>query len=155
MTSLVFIQNFGDCSFICNYWTVYCLRIIYHLFASFVAVPLKYEKIMASKPFTFYLRMHISFTVIQIFTEKYFSSNFWIADPLYMVYVYLFIFLRCQQKYHMMFESNNIIDLQWGVLRPNWRSGSKIKAGASLQPTQILSPLWKTLGGSRERVTKG
>ena len=94
MTSLVFIQNFGDYSFICNYWTVYCLRIIYHLFASFVAVPLKYEKIMASKPFTFYLRMHIFLTVIQIFTEKYFSSNFWIADPLNMVYLYLFSFLR-------------------------------------------------------------
>ena len=60
-----------------------------------------------------------------------------------------------QQKYHMMFESNNITDLQWGVLRPNWRSGSKIKAGAGLQPTQIVSYLWKTLGGSRERVIKG
>ena len=51
--SLIFNQNFGSYRFLCNYWTVYCLRIHYHFFESYRAVLSKYQKIMTSLTFIF------------------------------------------------------------------------------------------------------
>ena len=82
VTSLIFIQNFGNCSFVCNNWTVYCPRIHYDLFKSNWVLPSKYQKIMVSLLFVFCWCMHI-FLMIQIFTEKH-LSNIWTADHLNM-----------------------------------------------------------------------
>ena len=94
MTSLVFIRNFGNYTFVCIYWTVYCLRINYHSFESYWVVLSKYQKIMASLPFIFSWRKHIFLVIIHIFTEKHFSSNFWTVDPLNMIDPSFFSFLR-------------------------------------------------------------
>ena len=93
-TSLIFVQNCGNCSFVCIYWTVYCLRMHYHSFEGYWVVILKYQKVMASQPFIFRWRNHIFLMIIQIFTIKYFSSNFWTIDPLNMVDPSFFSFLR-------------------------------------------------------------
>ena len=82
MTSLIFIQNFGNYSFVCICWTNYCLRINCHSFESYWVVLPKYWKIMVSLPFVFCWRKHILSVIIQIFTKTHFSSNFWTAHPL-------------------------------------------------------------------------
>ena len=94
MTSLIFIQNFGNYSFIWIDWKVYCLRINYHSFESYWVVLSKYQITMAPLPFIFCWRKHIFLMNIQIFIEKHFFSNFWTADPLNMVDPSFFIFLR-------------------------------------------------------------
>ena len=53
----------------------------------------KMWKNMASLPFIFCWSKHIFSMVIQFFTEKHFSSNFWTADPLNVVDPPFFSFL--------------------------------------------------------------
>ena len=62
MTSLIFIQTFGNFSFVCNYWT--------YLFGSYWVVLSKYQKTMASLLFIVYWCKHIFLMIIQIFTEN-------------------------------------------------------------------------------------
>ena len=53
----------------------------------------KMSKFM-SLSFIFWWHQHFSLMIIQIFTEKHFSSNFWTTDPLNMVDPSFFSFLR-------------------------------------------------------------
>ena len=62
MTSLIFIQTFGNFSFVCNYWT--------YLFESYWVVISKYQKTMTSLLFIVYWCKHIFLMIIQIFTEN-------------------------------------------------------------------------------------
>ena len=94
MTSLIFIQNFGNYSFVSIYWTVYCLRIRYHLFESYRIVLSKHRKNIALLPFIFCWLKHISLIIIQIFNETQFSSKFWTTDFLNIVDSSFFSFSR-------------------------------------------------------------
>ena len=67
-------------------WAITVLSVIHcHSFESFWRVLLKYQKILSSLQFILCWRRRIFLMIIQIFTEKYISSNFWTADPLSMV----------------------------------------------------------------------
>ena len=81
MTSLIFNQNFGNYSFVCIYWTIYCFSIYYHLFENYWVALSKYQKIMASLPFLLLWRQHIFLMVIQVFTENIFPPIFELLIP--------------------------------------------------------------------------
>ena len=114
MTPLIFIQNFGNYSFVCNYWTVYDLRIHCHLFECYWVALSKYQKVMASLPFIFCWRKHIFLMIIQVFTEKHFPSNFWTADPGNMVDPSLFSFLRDLHTVNTLVPNKYTKNIKWG-----------------------------------------
>ena len=118
MTSLIFIQNFGNCSFVCNNWTVYCPRIHYNLFKSNWVLPSKYKKIMVSLLFIFCWCMHI-FLMIQIFTQKHYLSNFWTGDHLNMVDSSFCSFLRELHSNNILAASKYTKNLKWGWMGLN------------------------------------
>ena len=89
-TSLILIQNFGNYSFVYICWTVYCLRI--HSFENYWVVLSKYQKTTSSLPFILCWCKHIFLMIIQTFTEKHLSSNFWTANPLNMVDISFLLF---------------------------------------------------------------
>ena len=118
MTFLIFIQNFGNCSFACNNQTVYCPRIHYNLFKSNWVLPSKYQKIMVSLLFIFCWCMHI-FLMIQISTEKRFISNFWTTDHLNMVDPSFSSFLRDLHRDNTLVASKYTKNLKWGWMGLN------------------------------------
>ena len=77
---------------VCIYWSVCCLRI--HLLESYWAVLSNYPKIMVSLSYIFCWGKHIFLIIIQIFTKKHFSFNFWTTDPLNIVDPSFVSFLR-------------------------------------------------------------
>ena len=60
-----FYSNLGNYSFVCVYWTAYCLRIHYRSFKSYWTVLSKYQKAMGSLLFIFCWRKHIFLMAIQ------------------------------------------------------------------------------------------
>ena len=71
-TSLIFIQNFVNYSFVCIYWTVHCPRIHYDSFENYWIVFSKYKKLMVSLPFIFCWRKHCFLMIIK--------NNFFLFD---------------------------------------------------------------------------
>ena len=65
LTWLTFIQNLGNYSFVCIHWTVYCVRIHYHLLESYWVVLLEWQKFMVSLQFIFCWRKHFCLMIIQ------------------------------------------------------------------------------------------
>ena len=64
MTSQIFIQNFGNYSFVYIYWTDYCFRIHYHSFESYWVVLCAIKKIW--RDYHFFLHKFLVFWEIQI-----------------------------------------------------------------------------------------
>ena len=119
MMALIFIQNFGNYSFVWNCWTVYCLRIHYHLFESDWVVLSKYQKIMGSLQFIFCWSKHVFLMIIKIFIEKHFSSNFWTADSLNMVHPSFFSFLRELHPDNILVANKYTKSIKWGWMMPH------------------------------------
>ena len=119
ITWLTFIQNFGNYSFVCIYWTVYCLRIHYHSSESYWVVLSKYQKNMAPLPFIFCRRKHIFLMIIQTFTEKYFSANLWTADSLNIVDLPFFSFMRYLHTGNPLVANKYNKNIKWGWIRLN------------------------------------
>ena len=94
MTSLIFIQNFGDYSFVCIYWTVYFLRIHYHSFESYLVVLSKNQKIMASFPFIFCWSKPNFLIIIEIFLKNIFPLVFEPLIPWTWLTPHFFSFLK-------------------------------------------------------------
>ena len=111
-------------SFVCIYWTVYCLRIYYHSFESYCVVLSKYQKIMASFPFIFCWRKHVFWMIIQIFTENHFFSNVWTADSLNMVDPSFFSFLKDLHADNTLVTNKYTKNIKWvwmGLTDARWR----------------------------------
>ena len=100
-------------SFVCIYWTVYCLRIYYHSFESYCVVLSKYQKIMASLPFISCWRKHVFWMIIQIFTENDFFSNVWTADSLNMVDPSFFSFLKDLHADNTLVTNKYTKNIKW------------------------------------------
>ena len=112
-------QKLWRYSFVFNYWTVYCLRIHCHLFESYWIVLSKYQKIMVSLQFIFCWRKHVFLMIIQIFTNKHFSSNFWTADLLNMVDPSFFSALRKLHTDNTLVGNEYTKNITWGWMGLN------------------------------------
>ena len=115
MTSLIFIQNFDNYSFVCIYWTVYCLRIYTtHL----KAIDLFLQNIKSlwrhNHSFSPDVSIFSYLMIVQILTEKHFSSNFWTADPLNMVDPSFFSFLKYLHTDNTLVASKYTKNIKWG-----------------------------------------
>ena len=61
-------------------------------------------------------RKHIFLTIIQIVTEKHFSSNFWTADPLNMVDPSHFSFLKDLHTDNTLMANKCSKNIKWGSM---------------------------------------
>ena len=57
--------------------------------------------------------------IIQIFTEKYFSSSFWIADPLNKIEPSIFSYLRDLYTGNPLVVNKYTKNIKWGGMRLN------------------------------------